>query len=194
MRKVQEVIVVEGRYDKNKLRQIFDCTVFETSGFSIFSDKQKISLLKKLAEKRGVIILTDSDSAGFLIRNHIKGSLGGISIKHAYIPDIYGREKRKTTGSKEGKLGVEGMSPEIIIQALERGGATFDDCCDAAEAKMPITKTDLYFLSLSGTENSAKNRSELLKKLDLPERLTANSLLDVLNTLYTRDEFFSLFE
>jgi ribonuclease M5 len=192
MLKVREVIVVEGRYDKNTLRQAVDCTVIETAGFGIFSDNEKIGLLRRLAQHRGLIILTDSDSAGFLIRNHLKGMLNGVDIKHAYIPDIRGREKRKRTASKEGKLGVEGMRPSVIIQALRRAGATFESGNSDIPLQSKITKADLFSVGLSGAPDSSQKRKALLKKLDLPERLTANGLLDVLNMLYTRDAFFEL--
>lgn len=191
MIKVREVIVVEGRYDKNTVIQTVDATVIETSGFGIFKDNEKAELLKRLAEKRGLIILTDSDSAGFLIRGHLKGLLDGKYVKHAYIPDITGREKRKRLSSKEGKLGVEGMNPDAIITALRRAGATFETEEDykSKEACERITKSDMYALGLSGTAGSASRRALLLNRLDLPERLTPNSLLDVLNVLFSRDEF-----
>ena len=193
MRKVREIIVVEGKYDKNAVLQCVDATVIETSGFGIFSNKDKISLLRTLSEKRGIIILTDSDGAGFVIRNHLKGMLAGADIRQAYIPDIYGREKRKSAPSKEGKLGVEGMSPEVIISALERAGATFEyGSGSAAEEKHPITKADMFSLGYSGCAGSSEKRARLLKFLSLPEHLTANALLEVLNILYTRDEFFLL--
>lgn len=190
MLKIKEVIVVEGRYDKNTVSQVIDGTIIETSGYGIFSDTEKITLLKKLAEKRGLIILTDSDSAGFLIRGHLKGLLGSQNVKHAYIPDVQGREKRKRAPSKEGKLGVEGMSRETILGALRRAGATFENEIESNRTGEPITKTDMYVLGLSGTPGSAERRSALLCQLDLPEHLSPNGLLDVLNILFTRDEFF----
>ncbi len=193
MHKIRETIVVEGRYDKNTVLQAVDANVIETNGFGIFTDSEKTKLLKRLAEKRGLIILTDSDSAGFLIRNHLKGTLSGLNIKHAYIPDIKGKERRKTAPSSEGKLGVEGMSKDVIISALRRAGATFDDEASGDEkAHEPITKTDMYMLGLSGREGSIQKRRQLLKKLDLPERLSPNALLDVLNVLYKKEEFYSL--
>jgi ribonuclease M5 len=191
MRKVMEVIVVEGRYDKSKVAQAVDATIIETSGFQIFSDEEKLSLLRKLAEKRGLIILTDSDSAGFLIRGHLKGMLGAV-VKHAYIPDVKGREKRKRTPSAEGKLGVEGMSTGLIISALEQAGATFFDEIPHNSPKVLITKADMYSVGLSGGPDSASLRAALLKKLGLPEHLPTNGLLEVLNALYTKDEFFAL--
>jgi len=186
MRSVREVIVVEGRYDKNTVLQAVNATVVETAGFGIFSDSEKLSLLKRLAENRGIIVLTDSDGAGFVIRNHIKGALGS-GVKHAYIPDIAGKERRKRAPSREGKLGVEGMKPEVIIAALERAGATFDD--SAAESRAGnISKADMYELGLSGTDGSAERRLRLQQALDLPQGLSAKGLLDVLNVLYTKDE------
>ena len=140
MRKVKEVIVVEGRYDKNTLSQIVDAVILETAGFGIFNDAAKRRLLKTMAEQRGLIVLTDSDGAGFLIRNHIRGCVDPKLVKHAYIPDIYGKERRKAKTSKEGKLGVEGMRPEVLLDALERAGATFDDSpVDAHGSRRPIS-------------------------------------------------------
>lgn len=191
MIKIKEVIVVEGRYDKNTVSQAVEATVIETAGFGIFSDVEKLALLKKLAEKRGLIILTDSDSAGFLIRGHLKGKLGKLPVKQAYIPDIAGSEKRKRTPSKEGKLGVEGMTRQVIIDALLRAGATISDDAVPADAAPPITKADLYEAGLSGAADSADRRQRLLRELGLPARLSPNALLDVLNAMYTRDEFMN---
>jgi ribonuclease M5 len=173
--------------------QCVDATVIETSGFGIFSNKDKISLLRTLSAKRGIIILTDSDGAGFVIRNHLKGMLRGADIRQAYIPDIYGKEHRKTAPSKEGKLGVEGMKGDVIISALERAGATFEDEDTPPQpSEEPITKADMFALGYSGCAGSSQKRAQLLKALCLPERLTANGLLEVLNILYTRREFFAL--
>lgn len=192
MLKVKEVIVVEGRYDKNTVSQAVDAVVIETSGFGIYNNTEKSSLLKKLAEQRGLIILTDSDSAGFMIRGYLKGLVEGKYVKHAYIPDLKGRERRKRTASREGKLGVEGMNPDVIISALERAGATFMDKSKPVLPEDPITKSDLHGLGLSGTAGSAEKRRILLRYLDLPERLSPNGLLDVLNVLYTRNTFIEL--
>jgi ribonuclease M5 len=189
MVKIKEAIVVEGRYDKNTVSQIVDTAIIETNGFGIFSDKEKIELLRRIAEKRGLIIFTDSDGAGFVIRGHLNGMLGKDNIKQAYIPDIYGREKRKRSDSKEGKLGVEGMTPQVIIDALKRAGATFEDS-EESENSEKITKGDLFALGLSGGKNSSEERKKLMKKLNLPENMSPNALLDVLNSIYTRDEFF----
>lgn len=193
MIKVNEVIVVEGRYDKNTLSQIIDGTIIETEGFGIFSDKEKLALLRRLAEKRGLVILTDSDGAGFVIRNYLKGSIDPKFVKNAYIPDVMGKEKRKCSPSKEGKLGVEGMSREVIISALMRAGVSFAE--DGGEKPYgTITKADLFALGLSGGSGSREKRQRLLKELDLPEKLTSNALLDILNALMTRDELNKLFE
>ena len=190
MRKIREVVVVEGRYDKNTLSQVVDAVILETSGFGIFNDKEKRKLLQTLAEKRGIIVLTDSDGAGFLIRNHIKGLVDPALVKHAYIPDVPGKERRKSKVSREGKLGVEGMRAEILTEALRRAGATFEDAQSPRTGQM-ITKADLYRLGLSGRENSARKRAELIRELDLPEHLSADALLDVLNATMSREEFLS---
>lgn len=187
MIKVNEVIVVEGRYDKNTLSQFLDATIVETGGFGVFSDKQKLSLLRRLAEKRGLVILTDSDGAGFVIRNYLKGALPADKVKHAYIPDINGKERRKASASKEGKLGVEGMSQAVIIEALKRANVEIGDYVPGKSQKM-ITKADMCVLGLSGGTNSAVRRAALTKKLKLPERLSPNALLEVLNLLVSPEE------
>lgn len=182
MLKIQEAIVVEGRYDKNVLSQIVDTPIFETNGFGIFRDKAQMSLLRQVAEKRGLVIFTDADGAGFVIRNHLKSCIPAQYLKHAYTPDIFGKERRKTIGGKEGKLGVEGMRPEIIIKALRASGATFLD----AEASTCgcITKQDMVELGLSGGHHAAQKRLMLLKKLGLPEHMSSNALLQAMNVLY----------
>lgn len=190
MYKVSEVIVVEGRYDKNTLSQVVDAVIIETSGFGVFNDKDKQQLLRTLAEKRGLIVFTDSDGAGFVIRSFIKGCVPPQYVKHAYIPDIYGKERRKSKASKEGKLGVEGMPPEVIIESLRRAGATIDG--EKYDTLQPVTKVDLYKMGLSGKPDSSRKRAMLLKKLDLPERLTADGLLQVINIIMTREEFLKL--
>ena len=187
MRAIKEVIVVEGRYDKNTLRQIVDATVIAVGGFSVFNDKEKLAFLRRLAEERGLIVLTDSDGAGFVIRNYLKGALPRDKVKQAYIPDVAGKETRKRHAGKEGKLGVEGMKPDVLLEALKRAGATFlDETEPAAVAKEPITKADLFALGLTGGADSAAKRKALLKRLDLPEHLTANAMLEALNLLYDR--------
>ena len=191
MHKLREVIVVEGRYDKNTLSQVVDAVILETSGFGIFNDREKRALLRRLALERGLIVLTDSDGAGFQIRNAIKGWIDPALVKHAYIPDIYGKERRKASPSKEGKLGVEGMRPEVLLEALRRCGATFEDRPAEVSAR-PITSADLYARGLCGKEGSAQRRKELLKQLELPERLSTKALLELLNILYDREGFYSL--
>ncbi|MCI8877986.1 MAG: DUF4093 domain-containing protein [Oscillospiraceae bacterium] len=193
MRRVREVIVVEGRYDKNALKQAVEATVVETGGFGVFKDGEKLALLRRLAEERGLILLTDSDGAGFVIRNFLKGAIPPDRLKQAYIPDIRGKERRKAAPGKEGKLGVEGMSPAVLLRALERAGATFEDG-PAAGDRAPITKGDFYALGLTGGRDSAARRAALLKALELPERMTANALLEAVNLLYGREEFFPLAE
>lgn len=191
MDKIREVIVVEGRYDKNALSQVVDAVILETGGFGIFRDRQKQKLLRTLAETRGLIVLTDPDGAGFVIRNFLKGCTDPGTVKHAYVPDVYGKERRKAAPSKEGKLGVEGMRPQVLLEALRRAGATFEGA-EAAARGEAITKADLYARGYSGGEGSAEKRRALLARLDLPERLTTNGLLDVLNALMTREEFYRL--
>ena len=186
MIKIKEAIVVEGRYDKNTLSQIVDAPILETSGFGIFKDKQQLAFLRKVAQQRGLIVFTDSDGAGFVIRNHLKSTIEPKYLKHAYIPDIFGKERRKAPAGKEGKLGVEGMRPEIIVEALRRAGATFED--GAVSVRQSITKQDLMELGLSGGKDSSQKRKSLLKKLDLPEHMSANAMLQALNLLYTIDD------
>ena len=192
MLRIREAIVVEGRYDKNTLSQLVDTVIIETSGFGIFKDKERLALLRRLAEKRGLIVLTDPDGAGFVIRSHLRGSLPPDRVKHAYVPDIYGKERRKRAPGKEGKLGVEGMKPAVLLEALRRAGATFADEETVGERrKDPITKADLFALGLTGGTDSAARRQALLKRLDLPEHLTPNGMLEALNLLYGREEFLS---
>ena len=186
MVKIQEAILVEGRYDKNTLSQIVDAPILETSGFGIFKDKQQLSLLRRVAETRGLIVFTDSDGAGFVIRNHIKSAIPGKYLKHAYIPDVMGKEKRKSAPGKEGKLGAEGMSREIILEALRRAGATIEG--EEAPQKRQITKQDLMELGLSGGPDASTKRLALLKKLNLPEHMSPNAMLQVLNLLYSLEE------
>ena len=188
--KIREVIVVEGRYDKNTLLQVVDATVVETGGFGVFNDKEKLAFLRCLAEKRGLILLTDSDGAGFVIRMYLKGALPKEHIKQAYIPDICGKERRKSKAGKEGLLGVEGMNAEVLLETLRRCGATFEGEASAVPAAA-ITKADMMEKGLVGP-NSAQKRQELLKKLQLPSRMTANALMDALNLLLTREEFDAL--
>lgn len=187
MLKIREAIVVEGRYDKNTLSQIVDAPILETSGFGIMKDKQQLELLRKVAKSRGLIIFTDSDGAGFVIRNFLKGAIDGKYLRHAYIPDIPGKERRKSAPGKEGKLGVEGMTPQVIVDALRKAGATvLGD--ETIHSSGNITKQDMMVLGLSGGQNSSTLRKQLLKKLDLPEHMSANALLQAVNLLYTLDE------
>ena len=187
MIRIREVIVVEGRYDKAALQNAVDAVIVDTAGFGIFSDREKLALLRRLAQVRGLVVLTDSDSGGFLIRNYLKGAIGNGQVKHAYIPDIPGRERRKKSPSREGKLGVEGMRPEVLEQALRRAGATIEG--EEQDAKPPVmTKAEFYALGLTGRPDSARRRQAVKKALDLPERLTVNGLLDVVNALCTREE------
>ena len=188
--KIREVIVVEGRYDKNALLQVVEATVVETGGFGVFNDKEKLAFFRRLAEKRGLILLTDSDGAGFVIRNYLKGALPKDKIKQAYVPDVYGKERRKQRGGKEGKLGVEGMPPEVLLESLRRCGATFEGEETAVSAPS-ITKADMMEKGLVGP-NSEQKRKELLQKLQLPGHMTANALLEALNLLMTREEFDEL--
>ena len=187
-RHIREVIVVEGRYDKNAVKQVVDATVVETGGFGVFKDRERLALLRRLAAERGLILLTDSDGAGFVIRNFLKGAIPRERLKQAYIPDVYGKERRKAAPGKEGKLGVEGMPPQVLLTALERAGATFSEG-GGAVARTPITKADLYELGLTGGPDSAQRRADLLRRLGLPERMTANAMLEALNLLYTREGF-----
>ena len=193
MVKIKQAIVVEGKYDQNTLSQLVDTTIFQTRGFGVMHDKALLELLRKAAKTTGLIIFTDSDGAGFVIRNFLKGALPKEGVLHAYIPDIPGKEKRKRAPGKEGLLGVEGMTKEILLEALENAGA---DLGGEAE-KRPgdtITKFDLYTAGLSGKPDSASKRAAFLEKLRFPAHMSANALLDALNLLYTREEFLALFE
>ena len=186
--KIREVIVVEGRYDHNTLAQVVDAKVVELGGFAVFHDAERLALLRRLAETRGLILLTDSDGAGFVIRNHLKGTLPKDKVKQAYIPDIAGKERRKRRPGKEGKLGVEGMDPATLLSVLRRCGATFEVEGEETPVGEPITKADLFALGLSGGSGSAERRLALTKALNLPEKLSPNALLDVLNLLMTKEE------
>ena len=189
MMRIQEAIVVEGRYDKNTLSQLVDTLILETSGFGIFKNAEQMALLRRAAEKRGLIVFTDPDGAGFVIRNRIKSAIPGQYLKHAYVPDIYGKEKRKAKAGKEGKLGVEGMSPAILEQALRQCGATFlDQEGEVSRQHNELTKADLCAAGLSGGAESGKRRQMLLKRMELPEHMSANALLAVLNSCYTLEE------
>ena len=185
MIKLEQAIVVEGKYDKNTLSQLVDAPIFETNGFGMMKDRALVALLRRAAGTRGLIVLTDSDGAGFVIRNYLKSVLPKQGVFHAYIPDVPGKERRKDKPGKEGKLGVEGMRPEVLLQALERAGVRerTDECPQ-------ITKTDLFLCGLSGGTGSARRRAELMRRLELPEHLGANAFLDALNLLMTREALF----
>ena len=186
MIRIREAILVEGRYDANAVHQVVAAIVLETGGFRIFNDKDQLRLLRRIAVTRGLILLTDSDGAGFVIRNYLKGALPAGSIKQAYIPDIQGKERRKRHSSKEGKLGVEGMRPDVILQALRRAGATIEQEGSAPISNDVITKADFYEWGLSGRNDSAKRRAAVLHALDLPAHMTANALLEFINAVGTR--------
>lgn len=183
---MREAIVVEGRYDKNTLSQFLDAVIIETGGFAVFNDKEKQNLLRTIAEKRGLVIMTDPDGAGKVIRGYIKGIVDPKLVKQAYLPEIYGKEKRKRKPSKEGKLGAEGMSEETILRALINAGATVDDASNPVGS---ITMADLYAKGLAGRAESAAKRSEFLRSLSLPQKMTAQTFLPFLNALMSRDEF-----
>ena len=190
-RKLRQAIVVEGKYDQNTLRQIVDTAIFTTNGFADMKDPALLRLLQQAAQTTGLVILTDSDGAGFLIRNTLKSALPETGVLHAYIPDLPGKEKRKAAPGKEGLLGVEGMTPEILLKALRNAGAEFADGSTPPPAREPITKQDLFALGLSGGPESAKKRAALLKALSLPAHMSANALLQALNVLFSREEFFT---
>ena len=192
MVKIREAIVVEGRYDKNTLSQIVDAPILETSGFGIFKNKEQMALLRQVAQKRGLIVFTDSDGAGFVIRNHLKSAIDPKYLKHAYIPDIYGKERRKASPGKEGKLGVEGMRPEIIMDCLRRAGATFEGE-ETVSGASQITKADLMDLGLYGP-GSNERRTKLISKLKFPEKISTNGFLQAVNLLYTLEELTTIMD
>ena len=187
MIKIKEAVIVEGKYDKIKLSNILDALIIETNGFHIYKDKERLNFIRKLAEERGIIIITDSDSSGFQIRNYISCGIPKDKIKHIYIPDIYGKEKRKSEPSKEGKLGVEGLSDKLLKELFE--GARVE--CAFSEDRELITNYDLLEAGISGCPNARENKKKLLKALNLPEFLSTNSLLSYLNSIMTKEEFFS---
>lgn len=189
MVKIREAIVVEGRYDKNTLAQIVDAPIFETRGFGVMNDRELLNFLRRVAETRGLIVLTDSDGAGFVIRNYLKGSIPKGRVLQAYIPDVAGKESRKTRAGKEGKLGVEGMRPEVLLDCLRRAGATIEDETPGAAKREPITKKDLFELHLTGWPESEARRDQLKQALGLPKHLSTNGLLEALNVMFERDEF-----
>ncbi len=192
--RIQEAIVVEGRYDKAAVAGVADTLILDTAGFGVFKDGERLALLRKLAEKRGIIVLTDPDGAGFVIRNYLKGAIPKGQIKHAYVPDVYGKERRKRAPGKEGKLGVEGMPPEVLRRAILNAGATVLDGEAEGRPAGDLTPADLFALGLSGTADAAERRGALLKRLGLPERMSAKALVAALNALYTPPELDELFE
>lgn len=193
MVKIREAIVVEGRYDKNTLSQIVDAPILQTSGFGIMKDRKMLELLRRTAKQRGLIVFTDSDGAGFVIRNYLKGAIPGQYLKHAYIPDVYGKEKRKASPGKEGKLGVEGMPPQVILDALCAAGATIEGQSTQRTCG-GISKQDLFLLGLSGCAGSDRRRKKLLEKLGMPEHMSANAMLQAINLLYTMEELTEIME
>lgn len=193
MIRIKEAIVVEGRYDKNTLSQIVDAPIIETSGFGIMNDKAQLAFLRRVAESRGLVVFTDSDGAGFVIRNYLKSAIPAEYLKHAYIPDIAGKERRKSAPGKEGKLGVEGMTPDVIIACLKRAGVTIEGESVTNKSAV-ITKQDMMELGLSGTADSKARRLALMKKLDLPAHMSSNALLQALNLLYSLEELKEMLE
>ncbi len=189
MLRIREAIVVEGRYDKNTLSQLVDTLILETAGFGIFKNEDQMALLRRVARQRGLVVFTDPDGAGFVIRNRIKSVIPAQYLKHAYVPDVMGKERRKSRPGKEGKLGVEGMSPAVLEQALRRAGVTLLDEDAPREDALSLTKARLMALGLAGGPESALRRKALLQALDLPEHLSANGLLQVANTCLTHPEW-----
>ena len=188
MIKIKQAVIVEGKYDKIRLESLIDATIIQTDGFAIFKDKEKQRLIRRLAEKNGILILTDSDSAGFKIRSFLGGSLPREKVMHAYIPDVLGKEKRKDAPSKEGKIGVEGMRTQALVQALTKAGIFYEE---SDEPGKKVEMIDLFEDGLSGGENSQEKKAALLKYLDLPERLSTSSFLQLINTFMTYDEYKS---
>ncbi len=190
MIKLKEAVIVEGRYDKIKLKNLIDAPIIETNGFRIFNDKERRDMIRQIADKRGILIMTDSDGAGLVIRNFLNGAVDKAKIKHCYIPQLEGKEKRKEQKSKEGFLGVEGVPDEVIIEAIRKSGATVIG--EEAAQTNEITKADLFTLGLTGTANSAQKRKKLLKKLNMPDYLSTNAMLTALNCLYSLEELKSV--
>lgn len=192
MIKLKQTVIVEGRYDKAKLSSILDAPILETGGFRIYKDKERLELIRTVAQKTGIIILTDSDTAGFQIRSFLSGAIDPALVTHVYIPDVYGKEHRKEKPSAEGKLGVEGIPKEVLLKAFERAGVLCEESEPAQAQRRKISKTDLYLAGLSGRENSVARKAALLKKLDLPEHLSSNSLVSMLNVMFTYEEFIQI--
>ena len=190
MIKLKEAVIVEGRYDKIKLKNLIDAPIIETNGFRIFNDKERRDMIRQIADKRGILIMTDSDGAGLVIRNFLNGAVDKAKIKHCYIPQLEGKEKRKEQKSKEGFLGVEGVPDDVIIEAIRKSGATVIG--EEAAQTNEITKADLFSLGLTGTANSAQKRKKLLKTLNMPDYLSTNAMLTALNCLYSLEELKSV--
>lgn len=190
---LKQAVIVEGKYDKIRLKGFIDAPIIETNGFRIFKDKEKQQLIRKIAMVRGVVIMTDSDSGGFVIRNFLKGIVPNDRIINCYVPQILGKEKRKTQTSKEGFVGVEGMEEQIILNALKNCKATLINEATSAKDNKEITKQDLYEFGFTGRDKSAVLRTKLLQKIGLPTYLTTNSLISALNCIYTREEIFKIF-
>lgn len=188
MIKIRQAVIVEGKYDKIKLSNILDAVIIETDGFAVFKDKGKQKLIRMVAEKRGILILTDSDSAGFVIRSFLSGIVKPEQMTHVFIPDIFGKEKRKDSPSKEGKLGVEGVSSQVILEALKKAGIACEDCENTHKSR-EVTKTDLFEDEICGKEDSHEKRTRLLRRLDLPERMSANNMLKIINTYMTFEDY-----
>ncbi|MCH5210060.1 MAG: DUF4093 domain-containing protein [Oscillospiraceae bacterium] len=189
MYKIKETIVVEGIYDKIKLSRLVDTVIIATNGFGVFTDGRILESIQKMAEKTGIVILTDSDTAGFRIRNYIKQSIPEDRVKHAYVPEVFGKEKRKSEAGKEGLLGVEGIKDDIILDSLKKAGCSIDGTADTRKEGRTITKTDLFKLGLSGGERSREKRCAVAASLGIPMKISANMLLDVLNRLLSYEEF-----
>ena len=186
---LEQAVIVEGKYDKIKLSSVVDAVIITTNGFSVIKDKEKLEIIRFFAKNKGIIILTDSDSAGFKIRNFLKGAISDGKITNVYIPDIFGKEKRKAAPSKEGKIGVEGIDTQILLEAFRKAGVISNE---ADSEREPVTKLDLFEAGLSGGNNSAEKRSELLKYLGMPELMTTNAMLEIINTMMSRDEFMKI--
>ena len=188
---IEQAVVVEGKYDKIKLSSVIDAVIITTNGFSVIKDKEKLEIIRFFARNKGIIILTDSDSAGFKIRNFLKGAITDGKITNVYIPDIFGKEKRKAVPSKEGKIGVEGIDTRILLEAFQKAGVL---SVETDENKELVTKLDLFEAGLSGKSNSSEKRSRLLKYLGMPELMTTNAMLEIINTMMTRSEFLYIIE
>lgn len=188
---LEQAVIVEGKYDKIKLSSVVDAVIITTNGFSVIKDKEKLEIIRFFAKNKGIIILTDSDSAGFKIRNFLKGAISDGKITNVYIPDIFGKEKRKSVPSKEGKIGVEGIDTQTLLEAFRKAGVI---STEAGSEREPVTKLDLFEAGLSGGSNSAEKRSELLKYLGMPELMTTNAMLEIINTMMSRDEFIKITE